>query len=127
MAKLTKLVPVLLLALLFIGCENTRIINLTPTTLPRNANGLYLIEMAIETDLKALREASVTPMVIVGFEKYPMKETLKMQHHRFEALVPISTDKSFIEYHFKVDYEYNKFGKPGKGSMRSPDYKLTIK
>jgi len=41
--------------------------------------------------------------------------------------VPIPPNKDEISYHFKVDYEYKKFGKPGKGSLLSSEFKLAIK
>ena len=40
--------------------------------------------------------------------------------------MPIPADKKELNYHFKVDYDYNAFNKAGKGSILSPDHKLTI-
>ena len=126
MRKLNSVLLLSLLTLLVVSCAAKVITNLTPTALPRNATGQYLVEMKLDTSQQTLRPQSVTPYVLVGFESYPMRPTLKMTN-RWEALVPAGPDKDSIIYHFKVDYEYNRFGKPGKGSLLSPDYKLTIK
>ena len=53
------------------------------------------------------------------------RSQIKMAN-RWEALVPIPPGTNVINYHFKVDYDYNKFGKPGQASMRSSQYKLAI-
>ena len=54
-----------------------------------------------------------------------MRQTLRMTN-RWETLVPVPPDKNYINYRFKVDYEYNRFGPKGKGSKLSPEYKLSI-
>ena len=126
MLMIKKFLPLFALSLLLASCTTSSLNNLTPTQLPRNVTGLYQIEMALDTSQHTLRVDSIAPHVVVGFESYPMRPTLKMSN-RWEALVPIPADKSSIDYHFKVDYEYNKFGTPGQGSLRSGEYKLAIK
>jgi len=120
--------PLLLLVLpLFLAsCATTQITNLTPSTLPRNATGQYMVEMEVDTTQQTLIPSTVTPMVVVGFESFPMRPT-KRTVNRWEGLVPIAANKDTISYHFKIDYEYKRFGKPGKGSLMSPEYKLSIK
>ena len=125
MLKMKRFLPLLLLPWLFYGCANSIITNLTPTQLPRNTNGAYLVEMALDTSDATLRPKTVTPAVVVGFDSYPMRRTLRM-NNRWETLVPVPAGKDSIDYHFKVEYEYDRFGKPGKGSLRSTEYKLTI-
>ena len=51
----------------------------------------------------------LAPAVVVGFESYPMRRTLKM-NNRYEALVPVTAGKDVLDYHFKVEYEYDRFG-----------------
>ena len=126
MLTMKRVVPVCLLAILIASCTTKVITNLTPTQLPRNPSGQYLVEMKLDSKQQTLRPESITPKVVSGFNTYPMRPTLKMTN-RWEALVPVAaSDEAFI-YHFKVDYEYNKFGKPGQGSLSSDQYKLTIK
>ncbi len=115
----------LLAAVMITGCVTT-VTNLTSTTQPRNPNNLYLIEYQWDTTQQTIRPQSIQPYVVVGFDTYEMRPTLKLTN-RWEALVPIAADKGVITYKFKVDYEFARFGKPGKASKASPEYKLYIK
>jgi hypothetical protein len=127
MLTMKRVVPVLLLTILIASCTSKVLTNLTPTQLPRNPSGQYLVEMKLDSTQQTLRSDSVSPKVVSGFNTYPMRPTLKMAN-RWEALVPVPADQDAFIYHFKVDYEYNKFGnKPGQGSLSSDQYKLTIK
>ena len=58
-------------------------------------------------------------------DNYPMRKVPKMKN-RWEAFIPVAPDKKALNYHFKIDYDYNRFGKTGKDSMLSPEYKLVI-
>jgi hypothetical protein len=115
----------LLSALSLVGCVTT-VTNLTSTTQPRNPNNLYLIEYQWDTTQQTIKANSIKPFVVVGFDSYEMKPTMRLTN-RWEVLVPIPPDKSVIDYHFKVDYEYAGFGKVGLSSKSSPEYKLYIK
>lgn len=127
MVTMKRVVPVCLLAVLLAGCANKVITNLTPSQLPRNPSGQYLVEMKLDSTQQSLRPGSVTPKVVSGFNVYAMRPTLKMTN-RWEALVPVPANQDAFIYHFKVDYEYNKFGsKAGQGSLTSEQYKLDIK
>ena len=112
-------------ALALAGCVTT-VTNLTATTQARNPNNLYLIEYQWDTTQQTIRPDSIQPFVVVGFDTYEMRPTLKLTN-RWEALVPIAADKNVITYRFKVDYEFRRFGKPGQASKGSPEYKLYIR
>jgi len=116
----------LVLPLFVLSCATSQITNLTPSSYARNPSGQYMIEMEIDTTQQTLIASSIAPVVVVGFETYPMRPTKKTVN-RWEASVPIPGNKESIVYHFKVNYEYHRFGKPGKGSLLSQEYKLTIK
>ena len=87
---------------------------------------MYRIEYQWDTTEQTIRSDSIHPFVLIGFDSYEMQSTLKMTN-RWEALVPVPPDKNVITYRFKVDYEINEFGKIGKASKTSPEYKLYIK
>ncbi len=125
MRNLKNALFLLLFSLLLSGCATSLITNLTPSRQPRSASGLYPIEMEFDTNQRTLREASLTPMVVVGFEAYPMRQTPKLPS-RWEAVVPLPKDQQVLHYHFKVDYRYNAFGNPQKGSKLSSGYTLEI-
>ena len=127
MLTMKRVVPACLLGLLIASCATKVITNLTPSQLPRDPSGQYLVELKLDSKQQSLRPDSITPKVVSGFNTYPMRPTLRMTN-RWEALVPVPANQDAFLYHFKVDYEYNKFGnKPGQGSLTSEQYKLTIK
>jgi hypothetical protein len=127
MRIMKSVVPVCLVAIFIASCATKVITNLTPTQLPRNPSGQYLVEMKLDSNQQTLRADTITPSVVVGFNSYPMRPTLKMTN-RWEALVPGPASGNTLVYHFKVDYEYNKFGsKRGQGSLASEEYTLSIK
>jgi hypothetical protein len=70
--------------------------------------------------------ASVTPYVVVGFDTFKMQPVPKLTN-RWQAYVPVPADQAALRYHFKVDYEYNRFGQPGQDSKLSPEYRMEIK
>jgi hypothetical protein len=114
------------LAVFAMGCTTTTgITNLTASRAKRSPNNLYHVEYALNSNQQSLRMDSITPIVVVGFENYPMRKVPKMQN-RWEAEIPVPADKKAVNYHYKVDYEYNAFGDRGKGSLLSPEYKLLI-
>jgi hypothetical protein len=126
MRTLTKFLSALVLSLWLAGCATSTITNLTPSTLPRNASGEYMLEMVIDHKQQALREASVTPYVVIGFDTYKMTATPRIPG-RWEAYVKVRADQNVLNYYYKVQYEYNQFGKtPGQGTRLSSEFKLTI-
>ena len=126
MAAIKNFGAFLLLLLVVSGCAHSDVTNLTPSVQPRNASGLYPLEFAWDSNMQALRDDSLTPYVVVGFDAYEMRPTLGM-NNRWEAFVPVATNLTSVTYHFKVDYNYNRIGAaPGKGSKLSRSYLLRI-
>jgi hypothetical protein len=119
-----KWTPLLLAALLLAGCSTT-ITNLTPSKQTRNPNGLYLFEVALDSNQQTLRKETIKPYVIIGFDSYPMLPAPVLKN-RWETLVPVSADKKYINYQFKFDYDYNSFPRRGYSSKRSSPYQLEI-
>ncbi len=115
-----------LLTLLLVGCVSTTLTNLTATTQPRNPTGQYLIEYAWDSNQQTVRPETITPYVVIGFNSYKMQRVLRMTN-RWETYIPVPAGQESVRYHFKVDYEYNRFSKkPGLASITSPEYKLVI-
>ena len=112
--------------LLLLGCvTNSSVTNLTPTRAKRTPNNLYLIEYEWRSNQQSLRAESITPYVVVGTETYPMRRVPRMKN-RWEAYIPVPPNQKSVLYHIKVDYDYNDFGKRGKGSIKTEEYKLNI-
>ena len=110
--------------LLLAGCSST-ITNLTPRDQVRNANGLYPFEMAWDSNQQSIRKDSIHPTVVIGFDSYPMRPAPVLKD-RWETLVPIPGTNQFINYRFKVEYEYNAIPVPRKSSRLSTPYQLRV-
>ena len=123
--QIQKTMSLLLLALLLGGCSTTSITNLTPRQLPRNANGIYPFEVALDTNQQTLRQETIKPYVLVGTRAYPMQSAL-MLRNRWEALIPIPATNKFVSYRYKFDYNYNRFGDRGANSRLSQQYQVEI-
>ncbi|MBI5383987.1 MAG: hypothetical protein HZA90_04800 [Verrucomicrobia bacterium] len=124
MSKMIRLVPLLGLIVWCAGCAST-ITNLTPSKQTRSATGMYPVEMAWNTRQQTLRPTTLQPYVVVEFQSFPMRPTLGMSN-RWETVVAIPGGRNSVNYHFRVDYEYNQFGRPQRSSKLSPGYRLEI-
>lgn len=119
-----KSLPVLLLTLLLAGCA-TQLTNLTPQQQRRNANNQYLVEVAFNTRQETVRWQSIRPQIVVGADMFPMRPTPLMTN-RWEGWLPVPQGTTQVRYHYKLDFEYNKMGKPGNDTSLSKEYTLRI-
>lgn len=119
-----RLLALALLAAVFAGCVNT-VTNLTSSTHARDPKNMYRVEYQWDSTQQTVRPGSIKPYVVVGFDSYEMRPVMKM-NNRWEAWIPVPPSKKEIVYHFKVNYEYTRFGQPGTASKLSPEYKLII-
>ncbi len=119
--KFLPVLPVLLLT----GCAST-FSNLTPTIQPRNANNLYPVEVAFNSQQQSLRWKSIHPYVLANGQLYEMRPTPLMTN-RWEGFVPVSPGSDSVTYRYKFQYLYDAVGKgPVPGDALSPQYKLNI-
>jgi hypothetical protein len=121
---LKKLLPILLLPLLFAGCTAT-FTNLTPTRQLHNDNNLYPVECVFDSHQQTLRWNSIKPQIVVGSEFYPMHPTPLMTN-RWEGLVPAPAGANVVHYRYKFDFLDTAFGAPQPDSAISPEYTLRI-
>jgi hypothetical protein len=120
--KILMLLPVLLLA----GCTTGQFTRLTPNQQLRNANNLYPVEVAFNSDQQALRWESIKPYVVVNGQPSPLRP-VPLVRNRWEGLVQVPAGASSVDYKFKFDYLYNSFGKqPQPNSEASKTYTLKI-
>ena len=122
--KLSRSVALTSVVLLLTGCSTT-ITNLTPNQMPRNPQGLYPFEVAMDTTQASIKEDTIQPYVMIGLEKYPMEAT-PMLKNRWEAIVPIPASTNQVYYRYKFDYLYDAIPKPSESSRLSPTYQLHI-
>jgi hypothetical protein len=120
--KIIMLLPVLLLA----GCTTGQFTRLTPNIQPRNANNLYPVEVAFNSDQQALVWESIKPYVVVNGQPSPLRP-VPLVRNRWEGLVQVPSGASSVDYKFKFDYLYNSFGKqPQPNSEASKTFTLKI-
>ena len=119
-----KSLPVLCLSLLLAGCAS-QVTNLTPQQQSRNANNLYPVEVSFNSRQETIRWQSIKPKIVVGSDYYDMRPTPLMTN-RWEGLVPVPTGTSEIRYRYKLDFDYNRMGKPGADTALSREYTLHI-
>jgi len=121
--KFLPWLPVLLLA----GCSTTATFTrMTPSEQPRNADNLYPVEVAFNSQQQSIRWDSIHPYVIVHGQSFPMRPVAIVQN-RWEGLVPVPPAASEVTYRFKFDYLYNTFGAdPQPDSSWSPIYSLKV-
>jgi hypothetical protein len=119
-----KLFALLLLPALLAGCT-TSITNLAPSRCPRDPSGYYRVEAAWYSRREVIRPDSFKPLVVVGFETYPMRR-VPVVTDRWEAYIPVPAGKDTVLYHYKFDFLDDAFGKPRPNSLMSRDYQLKI-
>ena len=119
-----KILPVLSV-LLLTGCAG-HFTRLTPLQQSRNANNLYPVEVAFNSQQQSLRWETIQPYVIANGEPYPLHPVPLVQN-RWEGFVPVPAGVNSANYRFKFDYKYNNLGTaPKSTSAVSPIYKLNI-
>jgi hypothetical protein len=121
---LKQLFPLALMAVLLTGCQAT-FTNLTPRQQVRNDEGLYPVEVAMNTRQGTLRWDSIEAKIKVGENLYPMRRTLMMSN-RWEGLVPVPATTNEVFYRYRLDFLYNDFGGPKRDSALSEQYRLLI-
>ncbi len=121
---LKKFVPVLLTSLVLTGCA-TQVTNLSSLHQQRNPNNLYPVEVAFDSRQQTIRWPSIRPHILVGNQSYDMRQTPLMTN-RWEGFIPVPPGQNSVEYRYKLDYQYNRMGKPGNDSALSRNYVLQI-
>jgi len=124
MSKINKVCCLFLLSVLLAGCSS--ITNLTPSQYPRDPSGFYRVEAMWKSNRSVIRPDSFTPQVVVDFQNYPMK-AVPLVKDRWEAFIPVPTDKDSVRYHYKFDFSDYAFGKPKGDSLMSASYLLSVK
>ncbi len=123
---LKKLLPVLSLPLLLVGCSTPfHATNLSSSLQTRNTNNLYTVEVAVASRQQTLRWETIRPQIVVGNEYYEMRP-VQIMTNRWEGLLPVPPGTSTVHYRYKFDFKYNAMGAPRSDSFRSSEYTLKI-
>ncbi len=111
--------------LLVSGCVRSTIVNLTPSSLSRNAESAYRIEAAWESNQRSIQEDSIKPYVVANGIPYLMSP-IPVAVGRWEAMVPADETTQELHYHFKFDYVYSALPESKLDSLRSSAFTLRI-
>jgi len=122
---LKRFLPLLSLVLVA-GCATGTFTRLTPGQQPRNANNLYPVETAFDSNQQSLRWDSVKAYVLVNGQPLPLRP-VPLVKNRWEGFVPVPPTANAVNYRFKFDYLYNSFGtEPKPSSALSKFYTLKV-
>jgi hypothetical protein len=123
---LKKLLPVLSLPLLLVGCSTPfHATNLSSLQQVRNTNNLYTVEVAVASRQQTLRWETIRPQIVVGNDYYPMRQ-VPLMTNRWEGLLPVPAGTGMVNYRYKFDFKYNAMGPPRTDSFRSTEYTLKV-
>ena len=123
---LKRFLPLLSLVLVAAGCATGTFTRLTPGQQPRNANNLYPVEAAFDSNQQSLRWDSVKAYVLVNGQPLPLRP-VPLVKNRWEGFVPVPPTANGVNYRFKFDYLYNNFGtEPKPSSALSKFYTLKV-
>ena len=107
------------------GCTTNSFTNLTPSQLPRESSDSYLVEMAWESNNRTILKETIKAYAVVDEKFFPMNRT-QVVKDRWEAIIPVEDSASFVNYYFKVDYQYKSVPFPKSDSDLSLPYSLLI-
>ena len=95
--------------LFFSGCEEVKIIDLTPSTLAENPSQIYTLSMRATPKTSAMVSGSLTPRIIIGGKNYTMKPSPMGQDiYEFEYTLPPGTTK--LAYYYLVSFQVQNNG-----------------
>jgi hypothetical protein len=108
------------------GCSS-RITNLTPTVMPREARGLYHFEAEWTSNQRSrnLLEDDIKAYVVANEQFYPMERVPQMKD-RWETRVPIPATSNSLQYYYRWDYNTAQMGYNAANSIQSQPYKVEI-
>lgn len=114
-----------LLALLGLGCTSSRNTNLTPRSPEASAESTYLFETTFGTQRRGVTPEKVKAWVVIGLNLYPM-QPVPNTVNRFEALLPLPTDREVLRYRYKFEFLYPGVLDNKINSTMSPEYELQV-
>lgn len=89
---------------LFTGCEEVRITNLTPSTLPENPSQIYTFSARITPRGNNHVEGSLTPRIVIDGNRHEMQRSpLGSNIYEFDYQIPAG--RTEVAYYFLVSYQ----------------------
>jgi len=120
-----KAILITWVVLLQTGCVSSTIVNLTPSKLTRNAEGIYRFEAAWDSNQKSIKEETLQGYLVMDEVQYPM-ERVALVEDRWEVMIPLDEVPEGQTYHMKFDYLYDSYPEPKPNSLRSKPFSLEL-
>jgi hypothetical protein len=114
-----------LLAAVGLGCTSSQNTNLTPRSATPSPEANYLFETTFRTHRRGVQPENVKAWVVMGLNLYPMQPVPNTEN-RFEALLPLPTDRSVLRYRYKFQFTYPGVLDNNINSTMSPEYELQV-
>ena len=114
-----------LLAVLGLGCASSQNTNLTPRSAAPTPEATYLFETTFRTHRRGVQPEKVKAWVVMGLNLYPMQPVPNTEN-RFEALLPLPTDRPVLRYRYKFEFTYPGVLDNKANSTMSPEYELQV-
>lgn len=103
---------------LLAGCNDVKITNLTPPTLPENPSQIYTITLRVHRSAGAVEKETITPFIVIDAQNFPMrKSSLGDEIYEYEYQMPAGHDE--MNYYFLVNYKMLAGGYPRDGQSYS--------
>jgi len=99
---------------------------LTPRSATPSPDANYMFETTFRTHRRGVQPENVKAWVVVGLNLYPMQPVPNTEN-RFEALLPLPTDRSVLRYRYKFQFTYPGVLDNKINSTMSPEYELQMK
>lgn len=125
-SRLSSCFLVAVLLVFCTGCCTNTITNLTPHTVKRSPDNLYVIEARIDSNQRTLLWNSLEPYLIIDGKLIPMQKS-GASLRQYHTTVQIPPGKRYVIYQFRFDYLTQGFGRKVPDSRLSPAYTLQIK
>ena len=113
------------LAVLGLGCASSQNTNLTPRSAAPTPEATYLFETTFRTHRRGVQPENVKAWVVMGLNLYPMQPVPNTEN-RFEALLPLPTDRPVLRYRYKFEFTYPGVLDNKANSTMSPEYELQV-
>ena len=108
-----------------LGCTSSQNTNLTPRSATPSPEANYLFETTFRTHRRGVQPENVKAWVVMGLNLYPMQPVPNTEN-RFEALLPLPTDRSVLRYRYKFQFTYPGVLDNNINSTMSPEYELQV-
>jgi len=110
---------------LFTGCDDVKITNLTPSTLPANPSQIYTLSAKFDIKSRGYVEGSLEPQIVIDGRIHDLQPSpVGPDIYEFDYQIP--ANRSQVTYYFLATFEVSFSGKANLRESYSPVTTATI-